>query len=164
MLKNMTLKPKTIDDLGIDASIRYAKDQELLEPRLLSEAQLISNKTTVSVLRPHLPNEFAEKFGFKQQTLWATFSPPPAYFSSSPDLFSYQLIPSLWRSEEMQEQDPVLLVEEGLQRERPQDQSDEEQKEEEEEKKVIVALIECMGRIDQSLELINARRNQYQRG
>lgn len=167
----MTVKPRTIDNLGVDASIRYAKDKELFETRFIEESKLVSQKTQISVATPYIPAELDSLFSVGKPLPWASFSQPPNY---SPDfIFSYQLIPSLGGYEATNEEiDPKDLIEDALTKKRRKQKKkakmsadDEKEKEEEErEKKILITLVECIARIDQSINLVNARRNQYQRG
>lgn len=162
----MTSKPRTIDNLGIDASIRYAKDKELFEAKYIEESQIVSKRSEIPVSKPYIPSEFDQIFSIGPSLIWASFSPPPEYFSFAKPLFSFQLIPSLGTYEKQEDTDRLQALEDALQRERDSnpDQSDKERQEEEREKKLIASLIECISRIDKSLSIINARRNQYQRG
>lgn len=162
----MTSKPRTIDNLGMDASIRYAQDQKLFESRFIEESKLIPKRSEISVSKPYTPSEFDRLFSLESKAqLWASFSPPPGFvgeFANS--LFSYQLIPSLHLDEE--HADPEELLNAALEKRREQNpnSSDEEKQEEEEEKTLIANLLKCIAKIDSSLRLINSRRNQYQRG
>ena len=104
----MTVKPRTIDNLGVESSIRYAKDQEALDTRLIQDSRFIPQKTEVSVLKPYVPSELEQYFAPGKITIWASFSPPPDYLLQGKPLFSYQLIPSLG-SYEKQEADSDKL-------------------------------------------------------
>lgn len=160
----MTSKPRTIDNLGIDASIRYAKDKELYAPTFIEDSKVVSRKTEISVARPYVPSDFDQKFSSAKTVIWAAFSPPPESLSNANTLFSYQLIPSLGTYE--QHEDTEELLEDALQKRKDsnQQQSDKEKQQDQKEKQLIADLLSCVGRIDKSLNLINSRRNQYQRG
>ena len=162
----MTSKSRTIDNLGFDASIRYAKDKELFEARFIDDSQVVSRKSEISVSRPYVPSEFDQMFSSAKTISWALFSPPPEYLSFAKPLFSYQLIPSLGTYEKHEDTDQLLALEDALRKQKDsnKDQSDKEKQDEEREKRLIADLLQCIARIDKSLELINSRRNQYQRG
>lgn len=162
----MTSKPRTIDNLGLDASIRYARDKELFEAKYIEESQAVSKRTEIPVSKPYIPNEFDQLFSGKSSLLWASFSPPPEYFSFAKSLFSFQLIPSLGTYEQQEDSDRLEALKDALEREKENnpDSSDRERQQEEKEKKLIENLLECISNIDKSLNLINSRRNQYQRG
>jgi hypothetical protein len=152
----MTTKPRTIDNLGVETSSRYARDKAALDTKLIEESRFIPLKTEVSVVKPYLPTEFEEYLMPDKRTMWALFAPPPDSLVPSKALFSYQLIPSLGGYEK-QETDTDKL--EAL------DQSDRDgQQEEEKERKTVLALLLLVGKLDRALTLINSRRNQYQRG
>ena len=91
----MTVKSRTIDNLGPDASVRYAQDKELLDARFLEEAKWLGQKLEISVTAPYVPSEFDQLFSSERLNLWAVFGAPPNYGIQTRTLFSYQLIPSL---------------------------------------------------------------------
>lgn len=162
----MTSKPRTIDNLGIDASIRYAKDKELFESRFIDESQIVSKRLEIPVAKPYVPSEFDRLFSLEKTISWASFPSLPESLVFTKSLFTYQLIPSLGTYEQHEEEDQFEALDDALnkQKEAHPDQSDKENQEEEREKKLIVELLKCIAKIDKSLSLINARRNQYQRG
>src|ERR1700722_11811886 len=94
-------KPRTIDNLGIETSSRYAKDKSTLDTKLIEESRFLPQRTEVSVVKPYIATEF-EEYLSPQLTLWASFEPPPEYFVYGKPLFSYQLIPSLGGSEKQE--------------------------------------------------------------
>lgn len=162
-----TVKPLTIDNMGIGPSSRYARDKATLDTRLIDDARFIPLKTEVSVVKPYLPTEFEEYLLPNKTTIWASFSPPPDYLVFGRPLFSYQLIPSLGGYEKQEaDSDKLEALEDTLNKSfkegRGNDQQ--EQQEEERERKTLVHLLQMINRLDRTLTLINARRNQYQRG
>ncbi|MDE3045960.1 MAG: DUF5399 family protein [Verrucomicrobiota bacterium] len=164
----MSVKPRTIDNLGIDSSIRYAKDKQLLDPRLIEESKWIPQKTEISVTRPFVPSEFDQLFSFVRTVQWALFASPPNYEAQARALFSYQLIPSLGTYEKQEaDNDKLAAIEDALKKRREQrkkQQDDREEQEEEKERQILAALFQCIEKLDRTLTLINAKRNQYQRG
>lgn len=158
----MTSKSRTIDNLGLDASIRYAKDKELFAPSFIEDSKLVSRKTEISVARPYVPSEFDQKFSSTKTVMWASFSPPPESLAQESTLFSYQLVPSLGTYE--QTDDTEQLLEDALQKRIEEDPSDKEKQQDQKEKQLIADLLAQIREIDKSLNLINSRRNQYQRG
>ncbi|HSX13063.1 MAG TPA: DUF5399 family protein [Chlamydiales bacterium] len=157
-----TSKPRTIDNLGLDASIRYARDKELYAPLSIEEAQLVSRKTEISVARPYIPSEFDELFSSAKTVIWALFSPPPESLSRENMLFSYQLMPSLGTYE--RQEDTEAQLEDALEKRKDKRQSEKEKERDKKEKQLITDLLANIAKIDKSIELINSRRNQYQRG
>jgi hypothetical protein len=164
----MSVKPRTVDNLGIEASIRYAKDKELFEAKFIEEANLVPQKTETAATLPYVPLEFDPLFSSARQAQWALFTPPPGYASYAAGLFSHQVIPSLGDYEKQEANtDKVNALEDAV-RKHKQSQGkgaeDEESEEEETERQVVIALLECVTQLDKNLRLVNARRNQYQRG
>lgn len=155
----MTTKSRTIDNLGADASIRYARDKELFEPKFIEESRFVSGKTEIPSLKPYAPSEFDQMFSSRKTSSWASFSAPPESLTNPNTLFSYQLIPSL--GEGIQDDGPLFL-EDALQKMKGSKKK--KSKKEEEEKEILSLLLACIQKIDKSLALINSRRNQYQRG
>lgn len=162
----MTVKPRTIDNLGIETSSRYARDKAQLDTKIIEESRFIPLKTEVSVVKPYLPTEFEEYLLPGKLTLWASFEPPPEYFAYAKPLFSYQLIPSLGGYEKQEaDTDKLEALEDTLNKQFEEGKKDQqENQEEEKERKTLLGLLQTIGILDRSLSLINSRRNQYQRG
>lgn len=163
----MSVKPRTIDNLGIETSSRYARDKELQDTKLIEDSRFIPTKTEVSVLKPYVSLELQEYLLPTSLTLWASFEPPPAALFSGRPLFSHTLIPSLGGAEKQEEDmDKLEALEDTLSKPfkdgRGQDQR--EQQEEEKERKILMELMKTIRKLDRTLEMINSRRNQYQRG
>ena len=163
----MSVKPRTIDNLGMETSVRYAKDKEQLDLRLVEDSKWISKRIEVSVTKPYVPSEFDKLFSAKPTMQWAIFSAPPTYEAHNRALFSYQLIPSLG-SNERQEADAekLMALEDTLDKDKETryGKGDWDQQEEENDRKRLLALFKCLGKLDKTLIFINSRRNQYQRG
>ncbi len=167
----MSVKPRTIDNLGIDSSVRYAKDLEQLDRRLVEESKWIPEKTTISVLRPYAPSEF-DYFQGTAKTLWALFQPPAEYYNRVGQFFSYQLIPSLGSYEKQEtDTDKLASLEDVLSKphsskkgKRDSSDNEKEQEDQEKERRILMNLMETLTRLDKTLSLINSRRNQYQKG
>lgn len=162
----MTVKPRTIDNLGVETSSRYARDQATLDTKLIEESRFIPLKTEVSVVRPYIPTEFEEFLAPGKLILWASFSPPPEYVNYGKPLFSYQLIPSLGGYEKQEaDEDKLEALEDSLSKSFKEGKQDnQEYQQEEKERKTILGLLKTIGKLDRTLTLINSRRNQYQRG
>ena len=163
----MSVKPRTIDNLGIEAAIRYARDKEVFESTFIEDSRIVSQKLEIPVGRPYVPSEFDQLFSIGKTIAWASFYPPPEYFSYAKPLFSYQLIPSLGGYEKQEaDADKLAALEDAIDKQKgsKQDQSDKEKEEEEKERKTISELLRCIEKLDRTLILINSRRNQYQRG
>jgi hypothetical protein len=161
-------KPRTIDNMGIETSSRYARDKASLNTQLIEDSKFIPLKTEVSVVKPYLSTEFEQYLSPDKLILWASFSPPPEYFAYGKPLFSYQLIPSLGGYEKQEaDTDKLEALEDTINKSFKDDKDgsgQQEQQEEEKERRVLVMLLQTIGKLDRTLTLINARRNQYQRG
>jgi hypothetical protein len=161
------MKPRTIDNLGVDSSKRYAKDQEILDAHFLQDSRLIPQKAEQPTLKPYVPSEFEQLFAPGKQILWAAFAAPPNYYMEAKTVFSYQLIPSLGGSEKQEaDAEKIESLQDALNKpyKDNQGQDSSEQDKEEQERQVLLALLECIKKLDKTLSLINAKRNQYQRG
>lgn len=149
------VKPLTVDNLGIKTSRRYAEDQAKLDPKLLQDARTVPLRTEVSVLKPYTPTELGEYLEPNKITSWASFSPPPDYFSEGNTLFSYTLIPSLGGYEKQEADMDKLEDLEKVKGQNPQ---------EEKERQTLLSLFKTISRFDKDLSTIKARLNQYHRG
>lgn len=138
----MSVKPKTIDNLGVEASIRYAQNQRDLDFSLLQDT-LLTKGMEVSRLVPALSPEIDRLLSPSQPLPWALFSPPPNGLTLPSPLFSYKLVPGLWGDEE-------------------EDEDEEEEGDEEED--TLQEMLACLEKLDTLLEMVNGRRNQFQRG
>lgn len=164
----MSVKSRTIDNLGLEASVQYAENQKLYDARLMEESRLIPQRTQTPAVKPYIPAEVDQLFTIGRGASWALFTPPPDFFIYGEALFSYQLVPSLG-PQEKQEADAEKLshLEEYLSKEKKRGkkrESEEEHQEEEKEKETLIAMFQVLGKLDKVLALINSRRNQYQRG
>lgn len=170
---------KTIDDLGIDSSVRYATDQSMLDKDFLKESRLIPIQTQVDVSAPYFKSEYDLMFETTQRNLgWADFTPPPGYGDLKKRLFTFQTLPSLGSEESFQMQ--LIKIKEKIEKDKEQALSDQEkrkkrgqpfafeeeaeEKEKEKESNILLALIENILTLDKILIEINSRRNQYQKG
>jgi hypothetical protein len=161
----MTVKPRTIDNMGIETSSRYARDKATLDTKLIEESRFIPLKTEVSVVKPYLPTEFEEYLLSGKTTIWASFAAPPEHLGYTKPLFSYQLIPSLGGYEKQEaDSDKLEALEDTISKSFKEGKNEQEQQEEEKERKILIALLQTIGKLDRTLSLINSRRNQYQRG
>lgn len=169
--------PKTIDNLGLDTSVRWAKDQQFLDQSLIKESPFISRQTTIDVTSPSYSSKFDTLFQINQRFIpWALLNSPTGYNLQKMRLFTFQTIPSLGSDEFLSAQmqkikDRVEAQKEARAKRREAGQGSEypweDEKEEEEElrqSKTLVALLEYLQLLDKLMIEINARRSQYQKG
>jgi len=158
---------RTIDNLGVDISNRYAEDQEIFDETLTKEARTIPNQTRILATYPSYTSEFDTLFDLGMRNIhWALFLAPPNYYSSRRKLFAEQLAPDLG-SLDMQDAQIEKVEAYGEQEKERRRQNHASPKEEEEielEKKILLTLLQKIHHYDQELVDINSRRSQYQRG
>ena len=163
----MSVKPRTIDNLGVESSVRYARDKEQLDLNLIADSKWVSKQIEIAVTQPYVPSEFEKLFSAKPTIQWALFSAPPAYEAQTRALFSYQLIPSLGSNEKQEaETEKLMAMKDSLEKEKRQGKGnqDQDQDQEEKQRKKLLAFFKVLEKLDKTLIFINARRNQYQRG
>jgi hypothetical protein len=159
----MTSKARTIDNLGVDTSVRYAQDQKSLDQKFLEDATFASSKSEIISTVPSFPMELEILFGFERKiSAWADFLAPPDYTSLRSSLFSFQLIPGLGTLEKQELK--IEKIENFRKRKKKKKAMTKEEDEEEKEKEVLLKLLLCIKSLEKNLELINARRNQYHKG
>lgn len=161
----MSIKPRTIDNLGIESSIRYARDKSTVDAQLIEDSKWIPTKTEISVTKPYVPSEFDQLFSPGPAIRWALFREPPRFEESMRSLFSHQLVPSLGSAEKQEaDAEKLAALEDALnKREKKKGDQDQQQKDEKE-RQALLALLKCIEALDRTLSMINSRRNQYQRG
>ncbi|MEN9344265.1 MAG: hypothetical protein RLZZ453_1052 [Chlamydiota bacterium] len=143
---------KTIDNLGPDASRKYAEGDKQYDPSFKKEAGKIPGQTEVSVLTPtptQLELLFADHATVQPQ---AQFSPPPSYYQQRRNVFTYQLTPHIgpttnWESNSQK----IVEIVNSLPDDSP-------------EKKSLTSFIEAVNRINRALISIKAEINRYHRG
>ena len=171
----MSIEPsprsKTIDDLGVDISNRYAKDQQLYDKSLIQEARRISSQTSIEPLAQAFGSEMEGLFQTSQRNQsWALFESPKNYYINSPYIFSFQILPSLGNEENF-----ILLkqrVREKVEKEKKKKgktrqslfEDEIEIKENEEESQKIIAFLDILEQLDRLIIEANSKRSQYQRG
>lgn len=161
---------RTIDNLGIDISNRYAEDKEVFDEKLIRESRVIPNQIQIDVTSAVYTSEFEILFDLgKRHTTWANFNAPPKYYEQKKRLFTEQLIPALGsqdkkeiqmqRIKEMKKKYIKAEGEEALSWEK-----EETEEENEKQRKILLQLIESLLSYDNYLIDINSRRSQYQKG
>lgn len=168
------MPPRTIDNLGMDVSTRYAEDQKILDKTLIKEAQTVTDQTQVDVTAPFFPSEVdALLHANSLQKSWALFFPPNLFFEQKKRLFTFQSVPSLGSEDKQASKvDKILALLENKQfkekredkRKQQEQNSQEVEEEEEKEKKVLTDLLQTIAFLDKLLVDINSRRSQYQKG
>jgi hypothetical protein len=171
------MPPRTIDNLGVDASTRYAEDKQTLDETWVKEARTIHMQTEIEVSTPFFPGEIEALLHAQPANItWASFVAPAYYFEQRKRLFTFQLIPSMGSEDKKESQALKILAKLRLMAEK-RTQEDEEGKdkrqqyeeertleEEEKEKKILTSLLNTIALFDKLIIEINSRRSQYQKG
>jgi hypothetical protein len=164
----MAKETKTIDNLGLGPSIRYAEDQKELDVKILKESKIIPQQAEIDVTVPYFPSEFEALLETqKRNAPWALFYAPLRFSEQKRRLFSHSIIPSLG-SEDKNE----LLIQRVSSRSHVKQQYEEsiewqekrEIEDEEREKKILIALLTLVNQLNKVLIDINSRRGQYHKG
>ncbi len=172
------MPPRTIDNLGLDASSRYASDQQEFDNKILKEARGIQRQAEVDVTIPSFASEFDTLFDVaRRNTPWAQFFMPENYNEQRKRLFTYQIIPSLGPQDKTESQEKKILAHlqeqskkqgDGKKDQRQEDRSswedEQERVEEEKEQKILAQLLKNLIMLDKCMSDITARRMQYQKG
>jgi len=171
------MPPRTIDNLGMDVSTRYAEDQKILDQTIIKEARSIPARAEIEVTTPFLPSEVESLLRVNPlQMSWASFIAPELYFEQRKKLFTFQSIPSLGSEDKKESQAQKILAKIQLLEERrgKEDRQEKDPKkkrqqelsleEEEKEKKILTILLQTIANLDKLIIDINSRRSQYQKG
>ncbi|HKZ00551.1 MAG TPA: DUF5399 family protein [Rhabdochlamydiaceae bacterium] len=172
------MPPRTIDNLGVEVSTRYAQDQKQLDQKLIKESRGISTQTEIDVTTPSFASELDILLELQGRTLsWADFYAPTKYNEQKKRLFTYQTVPSLGTEDKKESQAQKILAKIKTMTEKREKEKDKERKgkqrkweedreieEEEKEKETLIALFHLVATLDKFIIDINSRRGQYQKG
>lgn len=170
------MPPRTIDNLGIEASTRYAEDLKELDQKLLIEARGIREQTEIDITHPFFLTELEILLEPQKQQTWATFIPPVGYFEQKKRFFVFQLISSLGSEEQHEKQVQKIISQlktlsrkkrnnqQGDQHQQGESDNDPEKDYHEKEKKTLVSVLQTIMYLDKEIQEINARRGQYHKG
>ena len=159
----MSTNSRTIDNLGIETSLRYAQDEKIRDSAFLEQAKALSLSTKISVTSPSFFSEIDAFLGLERKNLpYAQFLPPASYEETKRKffLFSYQLAPTLG-SLDQQEKDIEKIKRYNKKKKRKKEEENEEEKKE---KKSLLLLFFLLKKLDKDLIAINNWRNQYHKG
>ena len=171
------MAPRTIDNLGIDASTRYAEDKKNFDETLIKEAPSIPIQIEIEVTSSFFPVETQDFLQLQPSGIsWALFSPPTGYFEQKKRLFTFQLIPSLGSEDKQESQTQKILTKlKSIQQQtklnevevpdrRQQYENERALEQEEKEKNILTSLLGTITQFDKVIIEINSRRTQYQKG
>ncbi|MBX3718678.1 MAG: DUF5399 family protein [Parachlamydiales bacterium] len=170
------MKAITIDNLDIKDHVRWAQDQAVLDPTYLTEAQAVAHHPEYLGMSTIYASQWEALFEWQKRNLpWASFAPPLKYHVASRRLFSFRLFPSIYWSEEEEEEDGAH-----------EDPSDQQEKEPsvnlwkevvnvaafphqpsvlfEKDKTAILNLLESIKYLNEMIAHVSSRKLQYQKG
>ena len=105
------MPPRTIDNLGVDVSTRYAEDQKILDQSFIKESRGIPIDTEIEVTMPSFSAEVESLLRTQPTNVtWASFMAPPYYFEQRKRLFTYQMIPSMGSEDKQESQAQKILA------------------------------------------------------
>lgn len=170
------MKAVTIDRLDIKDHVRWAQDQKDYDISFVNESHLVAQHPEILGTSVIYSSKFEELFELQKKNLsWAFFVQPNNFHLFSRRFFSYRLFPSIYLDEfEEGEDEEGKEGEEDSEKEKTENLIEEVLKVEkgsqqthslfEKDKSSILNLLETIKGIDRMLQLINARKLQYQKG
>ena len=161
----MTVDPKTIHNLGKNASTAYAQLEKVRDEftsSVVQDPSVIKKIQEFPVLNPQALSDFEAKYFTKTPTLTAKFSEPESPAQSA--VFTFELIPSLGSFENFEEPQGLIdqLIAKHLQ-ENPNIEDKQLQAIQNQEP-VIVEFLSTYHFLGKTLHDIQAQRNRFQRG
>jgi hypothetical protein len=152
------VESKTVSNLPLDVSIRWAKDQELLTQTqpLTQDADSIAKHAVSDVNLPTSQSQVEILLGlYTRNPTWAAFQKPKGFITQRRRLFTSQLVGFLGSDEQ---QDTLIA--------RIQGASGEEQDKDEwdQEKNLLLQVLKLMSMLNKDLIDLVSRCKQYQKG
>jgi hypothetical protein len=162
------MKSVTIDNLDLKDHVRWANDQDVQDPFPIRETLLIAPHVGQFGDSAIYASKFDELFELQRNNLpWATFATPEDFFLLSRRLFSHALFPSLHdtpqeESDDAPQEDFISHLTQRVisLRKRGNQPSSFFEKD----KTVILSLLESIKTLNDMLQEVNARKQQFQKG
>jgi hypothetical protein len=152
------VEPKTVSNLPLDVSTRWAEDQKILEESspLIRESGIVPQHAQAEVILPAPQSQMDILLGLVgRHPTWAVFQMPQGFTSQRRRLFTSKLIPFL---ESDEQQDTLMARIEGVSGEEPDRESSER------EKNCLLQLLKLLHSLNKDLIDIMSRCKQYQKG
>lgn len=152
--------PKTVSDLPIDVSIRWANDQKLLQEAypIIADSKSISQFTQKDVSSPASQSQLDLLLNVDNTSpTWALFSAPAGFFDQRKLLFTSRVLP-LFKSED-DINNKIDRIISALDKNELEESLGEGR-----EQKSLITMLEQLRTINKNLLFIMSRRNQYQKG
>lgn len=100
------MRPVTIDQLDIKIHERYAKDQQQLDTKYIKESTAIAAYSEIVGTSSIYPSNWEILFELQIKNIsWAAFCPPLRYTLQSNRFFSYQILPTIYLRDELDEEE-----------------------------------------------------------
>ncbi|HEX4839083.1 MAG TPA: DUF5399 family protein [Rhabdochlamydiaceae bacterium] len=152
------VEPKTVSNLPLDVSIRWAKDQELLTQTqpITQDADSIAKHAVSDVNQPTSQSQIEILLGlYTRNPTWAAFQMPKGFITQKRRLFTSQLVGFLGSDEQ---QDTLVARIQGA-------TGQEEDKDAWSlEKDLLLQVLKLMNMLNKDLIDIVSRCKQYQKG
>jgi len=152
------VEPKTVSNLPLDVSIRWAKDQELLTQTqpITQDADSIAKHAISDVNQPTSQSQIEILLGlYTRNPTWAAFQMPKGFITQKRRLFTSQLVGFLGSDEQ---QDTLIARIQGA-------TGQEEDKDAWSlEKDLLLQVLKLMNMLNKDLIDIVSRCKQYQKG
>jgi hypothetical protein len=163
----MTNPIKTVDNLGPDASNRYANDQKEFDRSFITESGKIPSQTQIDVLKASYRSEMETLFGLAgANEPLAMFQEPMGYAIQKKRLFTHTVVPALASMEMMETQ--VQRIKERVIQVQPQGAEKWEidllHKDVEREQKTLLNFFSCANQIAKDHREANSKRGQFSKG
>lgn len=152
------VEPKTVSNLPLDVSIRWAEDQKILEQSrpIIQESRVIPQHVQTEVILPKTQSQIDLLLNLSSlHPTWALFQMPQGFAQQRRRIFSSQLTSCLGSDEQ---QDALIARIESA------GGDDEDHSAWEEEKKRLLQLLKLMNSLNKDLIDIISRCTQYQKG
>lgn len=152
------VEPKTVSNLPIDVSIRWAKDQELLTQTqpITQDADTISKHVVSDVNLPTSQSQVDALLGlYNRNPTWALFQMPKGFVGQRRRLFTSQLVGFLGSDEQ---QDTLIGRIQGASGEEGDKDAWDREKE------ILLEMMKLMNTLNKDLIDIVSRCKQYQKG
>lgn len=152
------VEPKTVSNLPLDVSIRWAEDQKLLEETkpIIQESRGISQQVQTEVISGKTQSQIEQLLNLSNlHPTWALFAMPPGFAKQRRRIFTSKLASCLGSDEQ---QDALISRIESATGEKDDEQAWQEEKEH------LMALLKLMNALNKDLIDIISRCTQYQKG
>ena len=105
------MPPRTIDNLGVEVSTRYAEDQQWHDEKIIKDSRTIRSQAGIDVSIPSFESEVDTLLHTEPtQHVWAKFFAPGHFLEQKGRIFSFLLVPSIGSEEKKEAQMQKILA------------------------------------------------------